>query len=331
MPADQPFKPWPPEHRWRYSPGVRLLAFGVAAVAVMAGFVALGRIGPVAEVVSRHWWLARLEQLVAVVVAFAVLLWVEQRRPVELAPRRWTGLGWGMLLGAGLCVTVFAILLSVGSYRVTGLDPGYPILPALISTGLVAAVAEEIGFRGVLFRLSEDLFGTWTAVAISAAAFGLAHLINPGASLWGALAIAVEAGVLFAAVYVVTRSLWWCIGLHFSWNMLQGPLFGSSVSGSGSASGLIRAQFSGPAWLTGGGFGVEASVVTAALMTAVAVVLLARVRREKLAVSPAWTRRRRLVVGAPLDPGSGDAVPPGSSGTVARSVTRGGADHGARR
>jgi hypothetical protein len=135
---------------------------------------------------------------------------------------------------------------------------------------------------------------TFASVGVSAVSFGAAHLSNPGATAWGATAIALEAGLLFAALYAVTRSLWWCIGLHFAWNMLQGPVYGSVVSGSGSAAGWLRADFNGPAWLTGGQFGIEASVVAATLLTAVAVWLLVTLHREALAVRPGWVRRYRL-------------------------------------
>lgn len=305
LPGDQPFKPQPPLHRWRYSPGVRLLAFAAAAAIVMVGLLSLGLIAPIAQLAGRYWWLVRLAELAAAIAAYAVLLWVEQRRPIELAPSRWPGLGWGLLLGTVLCTAVILILFVAGAYRVVGVNPGYQLVPALISTGLTAAVAEEIVFRGVLFRLCEDLFGTWAAVVTSAAVFGAAHLSNPGATAWGAATIALEAGLLFAALYAVTRSLWWCIGLHFAWNMLQGPVFGSVVSGSGRATGWLRAEFDGPVWLTGGQFGIEASVLTVALLTSVGVWLLLTVHREAIVVLPAWARKHRL---RSRNPGSGSLV-----------------------
>lgn len=294
LPADQPFKPVPPVHRWRFSSWVRLLVFIAAAGATATGLVLLGLVRPVGDLVARNYWLISLVELGAAVVGYAVLLLVEKRRPVELSPRRWGGLGWGLLLGAGLCALVIGLLAVVGSYRVVGVDAGYQVLPALVTAGVVAAIAEEIAFRGVLFRIGEDVFGTWGAVALSTVVFGLAHLSNPDATLWGAVAIALEAGVLFAALYAVTRSLWWTMGLHFAWNMMQGPVFGSAVSGSGRASGWLRAEFTGPDWLTGGSFGIEASVLTVVLLTAVGVWLLRVVHRERLAVSPVWVRRRRL-------------------------------------
>ncbi|MBI4900656.1 MAG: CPBP family intramembrane metalloprotease [Actinobacteria bacterium] len=292
LPADEPPRTEPPLHRWRFSPGVRLLAF-VATVALVIGAL-MGLALLVEPRLLRSWLPVRLAELVAVVAGFAVLMVVERRRPVELAPRRWTGLLWGLLLGAVLCSTVIGILAALGSYRILGFNAAYQFWPALVSTGLVASVAEELAFRGVLFRLTEDLFGTWAALAISALIFGLAHLGNPDATLWGAVAIALEAGLLFAALYAVTRSLWWTIGLHFAWNIVEGPVYGSVVSGSGGASGWFRAQFTGPTWLTGGSFGIEGSVLTAALLTAVGVWLLVVIKRRGLAVKPSWVRRRLL-------------------------------------
>ncbi len=81
------------------------------------------------------------------------------------------------------------------------------------------AVSEEILFRGVIFRFIQAAWGgTWIALGgASAAAFGLVHLINPGATLWGgALAVAAEAGLLLGAAFVATGSLWLPIGLHLA-------------------------------------------------------------------------------------------------------------------
>lgn len=292
LPADQPLKPQPPLHRWRFSPGIRLVAFLLAAAVVVTALVSLALL--VDPAVLSAWLPVSLTELIAAVAGFAVLLLVEKRRPVELAARRWTGLLKGMLLGAVLCSAVIGVLALLGSYKVIGVDARYVFWPALVSTGIVAAVAEEIAFRGVLFRLTEDLLGTWAALGLSALFFGLAHLGNPDATLWGAIAIALEAGLLFAALYVVTRSLWWTMGLHFAWNIVEGPVYGSVVSGSGGSAGWIRARFSGPTWLTGGDFGIEGSVVTVALLTAVALVLMVVIARRRLVVQPSWVRRRLL-------------------------------------
>jgi membrane protease YdiL (CAAX protease family) len=194
-----------------------------------------------------------------------------------------------------ICVGVLALL---GVYRVAEIDPGYftsqAFLSAVLSTGLTAGIAEEILMRGVLFRLVEEGLGTWGAVAVSALIFGGLHLSNPDATVWGALAIAIEAGILFAAVYVITRSLWWCIGLHAAWNLVQGPVFGSIVSGTGARDSWLQAQWSGPDILTGGQFGLEGSIVPVILLGGLGLLLLIYAQRRHIMVAPIWARKAAL-------------------------------------
>ncbi|MGH7969800.1 MAG: lysostaphin resistance A-like protein, partial [Limisphaerales bacterium] len=148
------------------------------------------------------------------------------------------------------------------------------------------AVGEEVVMRGVAYRLFEEGFGTTIAVLLSGALFGLLHVANPGATVESTIAIALEAGVLLAAAYVLTRSLWFPIGLHFGWNFTEGGIFGTSVSGGKSATGLIATHVSGPNYLTGGLFGPEASLpaVLVCLMAALVMLVLADRRGEWKAI-----------------------------------------------
>jgi hypothetical protein len=127
--------------------------------------------------------------------------------------------------------------------------------------------------RGIVFRISEELVGTWGSLAISAGLFGVLHLANPHATLTAAVAIALEAGVLLAAAYLVTRRLWFAIGLHAGWNFTQGGIFGVAVSGF-EAKGLLKGSLSGPPWLSGGEFGAEASLIAVAVCVSAALPLL---------------------------------------------------------
>jgi hypothetical protein len=160
-----------------------------------------------------------------------------------------------------------------------------------------AGVAEEIITRGVLFRMTEEGLGTWWALAISALFFGGAHIFNPGATWWSSLAIAIEAGVLLALLYHVTRSLWSCIGLHAAWNVMQGTVFGIPVSGTAAHGWLISSR-TGPDWLSGGVFGAEASVVALLVCLCCSMVLLVIALRRGSIVPPAWRQRRAMVATA---------------------------------
>ncbi|MDR0417233.1 MAG: CPBP family intramembrane metalloprotease [Propionibacteriaceae bacterium] len=291
LPPDHPAKPWPNPHRVRTNPAIRGLAFIVAAVALYTVAVAVYH-GVTAQA-QPGFYVDRAMTLGAFAAAYLVVVMVTEQRvpPFELAPRRWTGLAGGLAFGAAAVLLTVGLLALVGAYRVTGFNAAYSPWAALLSAGLVAAVAEEMIFRGMAFRLLEDAFGTWWAVAAVSVSFGAAHLANPDATLLGALGVAVEGGLVTTAVYVLNRSLWWCVGEHFAWNIVQGPILGSPISGTGSAEGWLTAQFSGPDWLTGGIFGIEASIVPIALLTPIGVVLLAAARRQGRIVAPWWRRR----------------------------------------
>jgi len=156
--------------------------------------------------------------------------------------------------------------------------------------GLGAGIGEEVVARGVIFRIVEEGLGTWWALLISALFFGIAHIFNPGATLWSSAAIAIEAGLLLGMIYHVTRSLWACVGLHAAWNIMQGTVYGIPVSG-GAAKGWLVSNRTGPDWLSGGVFGAEASVVALGVSLLVTVSLLIVALRRGSIVAPVWWRR----------------------------------------
>ena len=193
----------------------------------------------------------------------------------------------GAVLGAALFSIVIAELAIGGFYRVSAVHapPGIAIAILLL---LPAAAFEEILFRGVIFRLIQEWGGTWIALAISAVIFGLVHSKNPGATWVSTLAIALEAGVLLAAAFVLTRNLWFPIGLHFAWNFCEGPVYGTQVSGHAFVTGVFVARLSGPTLVTGGPFGPEAGLAAIVTCTVAAVALLYVAVARSLIVPPSW-------------------------------------------
>lgn len=203
---------------------------------------------------------------------------VEKRAVTELAQAGMLPeLGLGVLIGALLFTIVIAVLAAAGAYRVVGQGT---VAGALVALGAAAgaAVVEEIVFRGIVFRLVESAGGTLVAVVVSATIFGALHALSPHPTPLGLVAIALEAGVLLAGAYVLTRRLWLAIGIHAAWNFTQGGVFGTAVSGS-SSKGLLVGTLEGPEWLTGGVFGPEASLVSIVVCLVAAARLFRRARR----------------------------------------------------
>ncbi|MDR2974758.1 MAG: CPBP family intramembrane metalloprotease [Propionibacteriaceae bacterium] len=296
---DHPARDYPPKQPFRNSAWLRAGVFvGVMVVTVLlliSAWVA------VTMTVSSVSGVARsLIELISAVVAYIVLVFVMEARtrPTELEPGRLLGLIKGIGLGAACVAICIGVLALLGAYRVGEVDPGYFTSPAfattLLTTVAAAGLAEEIILRGVVFRLVEEGLGSWGGVAVSALIFGGLHLPNPDATVWGAVAIAIEGGILFSAVYVITRSLWWCVGLHAAWNLVEGPIFGSIVSGTGTRSSWLQAQWSGPDILTGGQFGLEGSIVPVILLGGLGLFLLVYAQRRHIMVAPIWARKAAL-------------------------------------
>jgi membrane protease YdiL (CAAX protease family) len=234
-----------------------------------------------------------VQHIMALAIAgFAVYLghayFIEQRVVSELTlPGMGRELGAGLLIGAGLYTGCELILMALGIYRINGLNPLSYMVPA-IAMALSSSIFEELLFRGVLFLSIETWFGSWAALVLSSLVFGLTHLLNPQGTMEGALFIAVEAGILLAAAFMLTRRLWLSIGFHMGWNYTQSAIFSGIVSGNVAQQGLIRSTMKGPEWLTGGSFGVESSVLALLICTTTGIVMLVLAARRGKIVPPIW-------------------------------------------
>jgi uncharacterized protein len=240
---------------------------------------------------------------------------------VGLSGQQWLRpLVLSFLLGGALMAVVTIVLALTGSYHITGIQPlaavqfGFFIvslcLLALLVTRsnkigflhyvlfafllfglfstivsllilIAGVVQEELIFRGLIFRKLERSFGSWIAVASSAILFGLIHLASPNATLVSAIAIMVTAGVLLAAIYILTRSLWWTMGVHLGWNFFEGPVFGTQLSGH-ALPGFFSSTLTGPVPWAGGSFGPEAGLASILIVGSLSIFLCFRVARQHL-------------------------------------------------
>jgi uncharacterized protein len=196
--------------------------------------------------------------------------------------------GAGIAFGFLLFSLITAVVWALGGYEPGDLIGWHTIWQMLATFALAPGVMEEILFRGLLFRYVERLAGSRIALAVSGALFGLAHYANPNGGVIPAVAIAIEAGIMLGAVYMLTRRLWAAIGVHMAWNFTQGWVFGLPVSGIDDP-GLIAAKLVGPDWLTGGAFGLEASVVAMVVATMAGLILLRMAHQKGQFVAfPNW-------------------------------------------
>ena len=179
-------------------------------------------------------------------------------------------------IGASLamfCVFVADVLVSP-QHAVGG---GFPWREVWI-VYVPAAIQEELVFRGIVFQKARSWNRT-IAIAMSAMVFATMHTMNGDITLI-AVANLFIAGVLLALAYEVYERLWLPIAFHLAWNVVSGPILGYGVSGYTTASTVFTTKIHGPAWLTGGAFGLEGSIfATAVELAAVSMLLWLRKRR----------------------------------------------------
>ena len=179
-------------------------------------------------------WLRDL--IVGTVIGFAALAFA-----VGIATAagglRFSFIGSGMLLAAGRSMLTAGVLL------------------------FVAALAEEATFRGYPLQTLTRAGLMWLGVILTSVLFASGHLWNPNVVPGVTFANTVIAGFWLVAAYLKTRSLWFPLGVHWGWNWALGCVFGLPISGVRFFSNpILRGDDVGPAWLTGGNYGIEGGV-----------------------------------------------------------------------
>ena len=170
----------------------------------------------------------------------------------------------GSLIGIASLLVAAALATAVGGFQFA-LNPS-GISTAVGKTLLVsclvfvpAAAAEEIVFRGYPLQTMTRAHLAWVGLMLTSIFFASVHLSNPNVVPGFTLLNTTLAGIWLGVAYLRTRSLWLPLGIHWSWNWMMGAVLGLPVSGieNLTPAPLLRATDVGPAWLTGGTYGIE--------------------------------------------------------------------------
>lgn len=251
-------------------------------------------------------WLAAYREPLRIVLVYADALlsigilfgiyhlytrWVEKRKAHELSFRNsLLEIGAGFLVSALLVGFMVSLCSIFGFYRIVQVNESRILLDALFRFG-IGSFIQVLFFRLIVFRLAEELLGTWLAVVGTAVLFGIAHAGNENATLWTTIAL-ILGDLLLLGAFIYTRRLWLVWGIHWGWNFCQDGVFGLPNSGISSFDSWLDSTLQGPEWLTGGAFGIEASLVVVALSVLIGAVFLKRAGDSRRLVLPLWARAR---------------------------------------
>jgi len=192
----------------------------------------------------------------------------------------WTGTLVGFLAISGCLLVIFLF----HGFHLTGLATHGPtIVSATVKWGLafiLVGLAEEFTFRGYLQYTLTTGMGFWPSAVLLSALFGFAHASNPGESKAGLLSV-VLFGLLFCLFLRRTGNLWWAVGFHAGWDWGQTFFYGVPDSGITATNNLFNSTLSGPAWLTGGSVGPEASAFAPITLLIVAIWFAFRYRENR--------------------------------------------------
>jgi CAAX protease family protein len=281
---------------------VLLLEFGAATLIIRA-------YGPEAIQADFNVLTILLGGVVPITLAVFIAVRLLDRRPARelgIVPETgfWTDLGFGLLLGAGVQTLIFLVEYEAGWLVVTGFRyTETPVGSFTVGFGGVTIVFVAVGFyeellsrayllrniaQGLAGRLLSPAGALLAATAVSSAIFGALHLPNPNASLVSTFNIAL-AGVALALPYILTGRLAGSVGLHITWNLFQGAVYGFPVSGMGIPVTAIAIRQTGPVVWTGGAFGPEGGLIglLAFVLIGVLIVLRERVKKGRVSLETA--------------------------------------------
>ena len=211
--------------------------------------------------------LSQVVILSGAIVAVAAMRRLDRDPSVPLLPRRWAGgshFAQGLVWGFGAFAATIAGIAALGGYRIVAVALSGPSLFYYGALWGVAAVlngaAENLALLGYPLQRLGRAAGVVPAIALMAGLFALSHLGNAGESPLGLISVFLIAASLGLAIFL-TGDLWLSIGIHTGGIFAEDFVFSVPDSGVVYTGRLLNSAFVGPAWLTGGDAGPEASAV----------------------------------------------------------------------
>lgn len=224
--------------------------------------------------------------LISTVLPILVLHFVYHKKEPDLIPfekeRAFSKYCNGFFAGAATFILIWLISVLLGGYQIQFVFTTSSIMMLVLYLigYMIQGMSEEVLVRGFLFNRLKKQIDYRIAIIISSIFFAALHLGNSGINLPSFISL-ILFGIFTAIIQHYTHSLWFIGAFHSAWNYFQGPILGIPVSGNVNLPLFIISKLnSSYDLLTGGSFGLEASLITLIILSILCMI--------------AWTKRDYL-------------------------------------
>ncbi len=176
-------------------------------------------------------------------------------------------------------LSVLAVMLT-GAIKYHGIFKSIDFAMILLMLGgfIIQGAMEEILCRGVVFMSLKDKVPLPVGIGVSTVVFMIPHLstLSEGKPIFVLIGMLdlIIISVIFSLLTIRYDSIWAACGLHSVWNFVLFSILGLNLSGNDTKTAAIFDMRSvGENIFNGGVYGIEASVVTAVVLSAAAVLI----------------------------------------------------------
>jgi len=236
---------------------------------------------------EQNFILALLNSGFALVVYILLFRNYEKRKITELSSSNFFFFAsLGFTIGFILQSLFVLIIYLFAQYSILHINTINAIIPAF-NTSFTAGFVAELLIVGVFFRLIEEELGIFIALIILTIIFAIIHANAKNATWLSVVNTAVQSGIMLPATYIVSRSLWFTIFMHFAWDFAEPGIFGGINPGNSVNESLFTSKINGSEIITGGLKGPQNSIQALIICLIVSVIFLSIAKKKNRLIKSA--------------------------------------------
>jgi hypothetical protein len=190
----------------------------------------------------------------------------------------------GIMIGILLLSVSFLVVSSLSKANIAysfefNLSSILSIL-SVLGFFIIQGASEEIFMRGWFMQSIAIRHWPWLGIFLSTLIFALLHSANPNVNAIAMVNLFLI-GLFLAILALYDENLWGVCGFHTAWNFTMNSIYGVQVSGTNlTGKTLVQTTFEGNELITGGGFGLEGSIVVTGIivLSTILIVVLRKIK-----------------------------------------------------